>query len=205
MKYAGVILFAANFAACAMAEDSLQEMFDSAASSPEKTLELEAKRYFLDSPIKLGPRHSGLKVAGKSGAAISSLKKNRKLGGGRKILESKNSRRRFRIVDFCKRAQGIYRNHPKRRRKILRFPRDEPEARRQPQDFHSPLRRHCGAQKSFKRRTEKRIFSNLPRVDRQPRNDIRHPPNARRQDVRRDVCYSAFAAHIRRLLFNAAL
>ena len=156
MKYAGVILFAANFAACAMAEDSLQEMFDSAASSPEKTLKLEAKRYFLDSPIKLGPRHSGLKVAGKSGAAISSL-------------------------------------------------RDEPEARRQPQDFHSPLRRHCGAQKSFKRRTEKRIFSNLPRVDRQPRNDIRHPPNARRQDVRRDVCYSAFAAHIRRLLFNAAL
>ncbi len=75
MKYAGVILFAANFAACAMAEDSLQEMFDSAASSPEKTLKLEAKRYFLDSPIKLGPRHSGLKVAGKSGAAISSLKK----------------------------------------------------------------------------------------------------------------------------------
>lgn len=75
MKYAGVILFAANFAACAMAENSLQEMFDSAAASPEKTLELEAKRYFLDSPIKLGPRHSGLKVAGKSGAAISSLKK----------------------------------------------------------------------------------------------------------------------------------
>ena len=31
MKYAGVILFAANFAACAMAENSLQEMFDSAA------------------------------------------------------------------------------------------------------------------------------------------------------------------------------
>lgn len=69
MKYAGVILFAANFAACAMAENSLQEMFDSAAASPEKTLKLEAKRYFLDSPIKLDSRHSGLKVAGKSGAA----------------------------------------------------------------------------------------------------------------------------------------
>lgn len=75
MKYAGVILFAANFAACAMAENSLQEMFDSAAASPEKTLKLESKRYFLDSPIKLDSRHSGLKVAGKSGAAISSLKK----------------------------------------------------------------------------------------------------------------------------------
>ena len=204
MKYVGVILVAANFAACAMAEDSLQEMFDSAASSPEKTLELEAKRYFLDSPIKLGPPQRAESRREKRSCDIVA-KKNKKLGGGRKILESKNSRRRFRIVDFCKRAQGIYRNHPKRRRKILRFPRDEPEARRQPQDFHSPLRRHCGAQKSFKRRTEKRIFSNLPRVDRQPRNDIRHPPNARRQDVRRDVCYSAFAAHIRRLLFNAAL
>ena len=46
------------------AEHSLQELADAAADSPEKLLRLDGRAYFVEVPLKLGARHSGLKIAG---------------------------------------------------------------------------------------------------------------------------------------------
>ena len=57
------------------AAHSLQRLADGAADSPEKLLRLEARAYFLEAPLKLGARHSGLKIVGQKGTLITSFKK----------------------------------------------------------------------------------------------------------------------------------
>lgn len=54
---------------------SLQELADDAADSPEKLLRLDGRAYFVEVPLKLGARHSGLKIAGQKGTLITSFKK----------------------------------------------------------------------------------------------------------------------------------
>ena len=57
------------------AAHSLQRLADGAVDSPEKLLRLEARAYFLEVPLKLGARHSGLKIVGQKGTLITSFKK----------------------------------------------------------------------------------------------------------------------------------
>ncbi len=76
-------IFAAAFAlalscAGAGAQDSnLQELFDSAAQTPDKKLVLKDKIYFLDEPLKLDNKHSGLQVSANRRAIISGGKRVR--------------------------------------------------------------------------------------------------------------------------------
>lgn len=70
------LLAALAFASADLASGrSLQELADAAADSSEKILRLEARAYFLETPLKLGERHSGLKIIGQKGTLITSFRK----------------------------------------------------------------------------------------------------------------------------------
>ena len=80
-----ICLFA--FCGAGFAAENLQDMFDAAAQSPQKILQLQAKTYVLENPIVLDSRHSGLRVLGDpAGRTVitseAEIKNWRESGGG---------------------------------------------------------------------------------------------------------------------------
>lgn len=82
LKNIMILSIAALLSACgangqrlAVNNADVQDLLDKAAQSPDKKLILRDEIYFVEKPLKLDNRHSGLKVGARKGAVISGGKK----------------------------------------------------------------------------------------------------------------------------------